>query len=232
MSFASIPLTGSKPEQYAQLLAQAEALLHGETDRIANAANLSALVYHALPDLNWAGFYFFDYDWRRSNLESVRRLDRQLEALRVARGGDLGVDLICQSNAGKICRYLVKYGSLAPAEGEAGAVPQVVEIDIGCPLGWNRVLGGLAQGGDGGHGAQACLDTGDLFNPSGNKARHFRGGAMATVVQDQDVGHGSGAAASLKESPERLPAAGPGRPCHPSRRSGVRSVWGGRPWRQ
>ena len=60
MSFASIPLTGSKPEQYAQLLAQAEALLHGETDRIANAANLSALVYHALPDLNWVGFYFHD----------------------------------------------------------------------------------------------------------------------------------------------------------------------------
>ncbi len=60
MSFASIPLTGSKPEQYAQLLAQAEALLDGETDRIANAANLSALVYHALPDLNWVGFYFYD----------------------------------------------------------------------------------------------------------------------------------------------------------------------------
>lgn len=60
MSFASIPLTGSKPEQYAQLLAQAEALLDGETDRIANAANLSALVYHALPDLNWVGFYFHD----------------------------------------------------------------------------------------------------------------------------------------------------------------------------
>ncbi|MFD0724291.1 GAF domain-containing protein [Lysobacter brunescens] len=60
MSFASIPLTGSKPEQYAQLLAQAEALLDGETDRIANAANLSALVYHALPDLNWVGFYLFD----------------------------------------------------------------------------------------------------------------------------------------------------------------------------
>ena len=60
MSFASIPLTVSKPEQYVQLLAQAEALLHGETDRIANAANLSALVYHALPDLNWVGFYFYD----------------------------------------------------------------------------------------------------------------------------------------------------------------------------
>lgn len=60
MSFASIPLTGGKPEQYAQLAAQVEALLHGERDRIANAANISALVYHALPDLNWLGFYFYD----------------------------------------------------------------------------------------------------------------------------------------------------------------------------
>lgn len=60
MSFASIPLSGSKSEQYAQLAAQAEALIAGERDRIANAANLSALVYHALPELNWAGFYFFD----------------------------------------------------------------------------------------------------------------------------------------------------------------------------
>jgi L-methionine (R)-S-oxide reductase len=60
MSFASSPLTGTKPEQYAQLLAQARGLLHGERDRIANAANLAALVYHALPDLNWVGFYFYD----------------------------------------------------------------------------------------------------------------------------------------------------------------------------
>lgn len=58
--FSSKTLTGSKPEQYAQLLAQARALVHGESDRIANAANLSALVYHALPQLNWVGFYFFD----------------------------------------------------------------------------------------------------------------------------------------------------------------------------
>ena len=60
MSFSAIELTGSKPEQYAQLLEQARALLHGERDRIANAANLSALVHHALPGLNWVGFYFFD----------------------------------------------------------------------------------------------------------------------------------------------------------------------------
>jgi GAF domain-containing protein len=33
-------------------------LLAGERDLIANAANLSALIFHSLPDLNWAGFYF------------------------------------------------------------------------------------------------------------------------------------------------------------------------------
>lgn len=58
--FTAQRLDGNKPAQYAQLLAQAQALLHGERDRIANAANLSALVYHALPDLNWVGFYFHD----------------------------------------------------------------------------------------------------------------------------------------------------------------------------
>jgi len=58
--FNFLPLTGSKPEQYAQLLAQARALIANESNRIANAANLAALLYHQLPDLNWAGFYFFD----------------------------------------------------------------------------------------------------------------------------------------------------------------------------
>ena len=58
--FTAHSLSGTKPEQYAQLAAQARALLHGERDHVANAANLSALVYHALPQLNWVGFYFFD----------------------------------------------------------------------------------------------------------------------------------------------------------------------------
>lgn len=49
-----------KVEQYAELASIAEGLLAGESDRIANAANLSALLFHALPDLNWCGFYFFD----------------------------------------------------------------------------------------------------------------------------------------------------------------------------
>lgn len=58
--FAASSLSGGKAEQYAQLVEQARALVAGEPDRIANAANLSALVYHALPDLNWVGFYFYD----------------------------------------------------------------------------------------------------------------------------------------------------------------------------
>jgi len=59
--FQAAPLRGaSKIEQYADLAEHARGLLHGERDRIANAANFAALVYHALPDLNWAGFYFFD----------------------------------------------------------------------------------------------------------------------------------------------------------------------------
>jgi L-methionine (R)-S-oxide reductase len=58
--FTASSLTGNKAEQYAQLLQQARALMAGESDRVANAANLASLVYHALPDLNWVGFYFFD----------------------------------------------------------------------------------------------------------------------------------------------------------------------------
>ena len=45
---------------YDSLLAQAKALFDGEHDKIANAANLTALVYNAIPGLNWVGFYFFD----------------------------------------------------------------------------------------------------------------------------------------------------------------------------
>lgn len=43
---------------YAELAAQLAALLAGEPDLIANCANFAALVYHGVPDLNWAGFYF------------------------------------------------------------------------------------------------------------------------------------------------------------------------------
>jgi len=60
MFSAAIPSSQDKAGLYAELATQARALLAGEHDRIANAANLSALVFRSLPDLNWAGFYFFD----------------------------------------------------------------------------------------------------------------------------------------------------------------------------
>jgi GAF domain-containing protein len=50
----------SKREHYADLQQQARGLFTGERNLIANAANFSALVYHSLPDLNWAGFYLYD----------------------------------------------------------------------------------------------------------------------------------------------------------------------------
>jgi len=46
-----------KADLYAQIAEQLRALLAGERDFIANAANLSSLLYHSLPDLNWVGFY-------------------------------------------------------------------------------------------------------------------------------------------------------------------------------
>src|ERR1700704_3513746 len=47
----------SKPELYASLARQFRSLLDGERDFIANAANFAAVLYHSLPDVNWAGLY-------------------------------------------------------------------------------------------------------------------------------------------------------------------------------
>ncbi len=58
--FTQQEIVGSKSEQYTQLIAQCQALLDGERHRIANAANLSALLFNSLPDVNWLGFYFLD----------------------------------------------------------------------------------------------------------------------------------------------------------------------------
>jgi len=54
----ALPASGTKQDLYASLAQQLSGLLEGERDAIANAANMSALLYELLPDLNWAGFYF------------------------------------------------------------------------------------------------------------------------------------------------------------------------------
>jgi L-methionine (R)-S-oxide reductase len=47
----------SKPQLYRELIGAADALTAGEPDAIANMANVAALLWESLPDLNWAGFY-------------------------------------------------------------------------------------------------------------------------------------------------------------------------------
>lgn len=51
-----------KAADYAQLAEELGGLLSGESDFVANAANTSALIFDALPDLNWVGFYFLKGD--------------------------------------------------------------------------------------------------------------------------------------------------------------------------
>jgi len=46
-----------KPELYRELLAAADALTAGESDGVANMANVAALLWEFLPDVNWTGFY-------------------------------------------------------------------------------------------------------------------------------------------------------------------------------
>ena len=51
-----------KAAAWAQIGAQLRALLGGETDPVANAANCAALLFDALPEVNWVGFYFLRGD--------------------------------------------------------------------------------------------------------------------------------------------------------------------------
>jgi L-methionine (R)-S-oxide reductase len=57
--FVAKPSTAaSKRERYRELHAELAALVAGEADGLANAANMAALYFDALPELNWFGFYF------------------------------------------------------------------------------------------------------------------------------------------------------------------------------
>jgi L-methionine (R)-S-oxide reductase len=61
--FQATRISNADPQLfYAELAQQLEGLLAGERDAIANAANMAALIFTSLPDLNWAGFYFLRGD--------------------------------------------------------------------------------------------------------------------------------------------------------------------------
>ena len=61
--FTAATISHDDPREfYKELAQQLEGLLAGERDVIANAANMAALIFTSLPDLNWAGFYFLRGD--------------------------------------------------------------------------------------------------------------------------------------------------------------------------
>jgi GAF domain-containing protein len=71
-----------KPGFYRDLARELAALLEGEHDPIANAANAAALLFHGLPAINWAGFYFL-----RANDELVLGpFQGKPACVRIARG--------------------------------------------------------------------------------------------------------------------------------------------------
>jgi L-methionine (R)-S-oxide reductase len=51
-------MNNTKTALYRDLLLQAQGIMTGISDPIANAANIAAILWHGLPGLNWAGFYF------------------------------------------------------------------------------------------------------------------------------------------------------------------------------
>jgi L-methionine (R)-S-oxide reductase len=59
MSFHFEVKSGGKREAYESLNAALGGLVDAESDWLANLANAAALIFHSLPDLNWAGFYLF-----------------------------------------------------------------------------------------------------------------------------------------------------------------------------
>ena len=59
---ATAQTTDDKATQYRDIDRQLAGLLAGESDFIANAANLSALIFMMVPDLNWSGFYLLRGD--------------------------------------------------------------------------------------------------------------------------------------------------------------------------
>jgi pimeloyl-ACP methyl ester carboxylesterase len=70
-------------------------------------------------------YYVFLYDWRRDNIDSVRRLDAYIERIRADHGKpELEVDIVAHSNGGLISRYYARYGTVDLLNGNDFPVSQ------------------------------------------------------------------------------------------------------------
>lgn len=111
-------------------------------------------------------FFFFVYDWRRDAVELAHQLLDELESLRRARGEEtLRVNLVAQSGAARIARYLVRFGgaNLEEAEAGGGGLPSEIAVErlvfVGAPHGGAvRTLKLLQRG-------RRYLPLGRLFRP-------------------------------------------------------------------
>ena len=88
-----------------------------------------------------ASVYVFDYDWRRDNIHSARKLTAMLEKIAAERG-DGRVNLICQSNGGYICRYAARFGDVSLEDAERGERRPAAGVTIE-----KVILAGTANGG-------------------------------------------------------------------------------------
>ena len=123
---------------YAELAQQLEGLLAGERDAIANAANMAALIFTSLPDLNWAGFYFLRGDTLvlgpfqgkpglRAHRDGQRRLRHRSRKAADVAGGRCR----CLSRPHRLrFRLAVRTGGAADP---GGAVIGVLDIDSPIP---------------------------------------------------------------------------------------------------
>lgn len=91
------PSTEDKNQMYELLDSQVAGILEGEGNRVANAANLSSVLFNGLPDISWAGFYF------KSNRELVVGPFQGLPAcVRIPLGRG-----VCGTAAQKLCTIVV-----------------------------------------------------------------------------------------------------------------------------
>ena len=79
-----------KKTDYPALIAQAEGLIDGVPHLIANLANVSALIYTTLDELNWAGFYLAEGDKLVAIVSHVRELEDRIDNRIVVTGSNNG----------------------------------------------------------------------------------------------------------------------------------------------
>jgi L-methionine (R)-S-oxide reductase len=132
MSHTSAPCDFTdKRAGYEQLARQLQGLLAGETDPIANAANTAALLFDALPEVSWAGFYF-----RRAEELIVGPFQGKPACVRIAVGRG-----VCGTAAARRTTVIVPDVSAFPGHIACDSASQsevVVPLSIG-----DRVLGVL-----------------------------------------------------------------------------------------